>query len=101
MARFRNARSPINSVKHILDVEGVLTGGIGSQSTLAIGVPNVDAAVFKPGDIRTGGTINGMFLSVFVIGASGAALIGAIDWLLCKTHEGQTAPTPGQTGTSM
>ncbi len=101
MAGFRRAKSPINSVKHILDTSGALSGGANSVSTIAVGVPNVDTATFKPGDIRTGATINGFFLSVFVIGATGAPLTGAIDWFLIKAHDGQVAhPTPGNTGTS-
>ncbi len=42
-----------------------------------------------------------MFISVFVIGATGAPLNGPIDWYIAKEHAGQTnLPTPGQTGTS-
>ncbi len=65
-------------------------------------VPNVDTAVFKPGDIRVGGKVNGFFISLFVIGATGAPLNGSINWYIIKTHEGQTAitPQPGQTGVS-
>ncbi len=101
MAGFRRAKSPINSVKHILDTSGALTGGGNSVSTIAVGVPNVDSGTFQPGDIRTGGTINGFFISVFVIGATGAPLTAPIDWFLGKFHDGQVAhPTPGSTGTS-
>ncbi len=99
--RRRSARSPVNSIKHILDVEGVVTGGIGTLAPIAVAVPNVDTGTFKPGDIRVGGTINGFFISLFAIGTSSAAVNGAIDWFLIKLHDQQTAPSPAQTGVSM
>ncbi len=94
------AKRPVNSIKHILDSEGVLSAGLGSTNVIAVAVPNVDTSVFKPGDIRVGGTINGFFLSIFVIGATGAPVNGAINWLLIKLHAQQTVPTPGNTGIS-
>ncbi len=98
--RRRFAKFPINSIKHIIDTEGTLTGGIGSNTPFVVAVPNVDTATFKPGDVRTGATVNGFFVSVFVIGSTGAPANGAIDWLITKIHSQQIAPTPGQTGTS-
>ncbi len=95
------ARSPINSIKHIVDSEATLTGGIGSLNPIAVAVPNVDTSVFKPGDIRVGGTVNGFFLSIFVIGSTGSPVNGAIDWFLIKLHDQQISPSPGQTGVSM
>ncbi len=95
------ARRPVNSIKHILDVEGVLSAGIGSQSVIAVAVPNVDTSTFKPGDIRTGGTINGFFLSIFSLGSSGASPTGAVNWHLIKLHDQQSSPDPGNTGISM
>ncbi len=101
MPRFRGrGLSPINSIKHILDSEGDLSGAGTSFNVLAIGVPNVDQTTFKPGDIRVGGKINGFFISVFIIGASGSGNTGSINWYLIKTRSGQSAPTPGLTGTS-
>ncbi len=100
MMPYRRSLSPINSVKHIIDTEGALSGAATSFNVLAIGVPNVDAATFKPGDIRTGGKINGFFLSVFILGATGAGNTGSINWYLMKTRDGQSAPQPGLTGTS-
>ncbi len=94
------ARRPVNSIKHIIDSEGVLTGGLGSANTIATAVPNVDTVNFNPGDIRVGGTINGFFLSIFIIGATGAPVNGAFDWFLMKLHDQQTAPVPGNTGVS-
>ncbi len=62
----------------------------------------MDTATFKPGDIRVGATINGFYLSIFVIGSTGAPLSGPINWYIAKTGEGQFAslPEPGQTGVS-
>ncbi len=94
---------PVNSIKHILDSSGVLTGGFTSASPIAVAVPNVDTSTFKPGDVRVGATINGFYLSIFIIGETGAPVVGAQDWYLAKFHDGQTTvqPVPGQTGTSM
>ncbi len=99
--RRRFAKAPINSIKHVIDVSGALSGGSTSQVPIAVGVPQV-GATFVPGDIRTGATINGFFLSIFVIGATGAPINGPIDWYLVKIHDGQSGstPTPGATGVS-
>ncbi len=99
--RFNRARSPINSIKHIIDTEGVLAGGAVSDNKIANAVPNVGTS-FVPGDIRVGGTINGFFISVFVIGATGAGAVGSLNWFLIKIHTGQVAimPVPGNTGVS-
>ncbi len=99
MARFR-AKSPINSIKHIIDSEGALTAGGSSFTPIATAVPNVDATTFVPGNIRVGATINGFFLSVFMIGATGTGLSGSLNWILQKIHADQTADNPGLTGTS-
>ncbi len=100
--RRRSSLHPVNSIKHVLDSEGQLaTGGV-SATALAVAVPNVDTTTFKVGDVRVGSTINAFFITVFVIGATGAPLNGSINWFLFKFHEGQggSVPIPGQTGTS-
>ncbi len=90
---------PVNSLKHIVDTEGALSGAATSATPIATAViTQVDP--FNPVNVRVGATINGFFLSVFVIGATGAPLTGAIDWFLWKAHAGQSAPTPSTTGTS-
>ncbi len=101
--RFQNrARSPINSIKHVIDAEGALSAAGVSINPICVAVPNVDTSVFKPGDVRVGATVNGFFLSIFVLGASGAGNTGSINWYIVKVHEGQAAaiPNPGQTGVS-
>ncbi len=94
-------RPTINSVKHIIDVDGSLlqTGAV-SQLSVAVAVPNVDPTTFKPGDVRVGAKVNGFFLSVFIIGATGAPIGGSINWYIMKLHEGQSAPDPNNTGIS-
>ncbi len=102
MPRFNRGLRPVNSIKHIVDVSGQLATGTASISPVCVAVPNVDTTTFKPGDVRVGGTVNGFFVSLFVIGATGAPLNGPIDWYLIKLHAGQTAalPTAGNTGIS-
>ncbi len=104
MAGFRRGRAlqPINSIKHIIDAEGSLSGGLTSTTPIATAVPNVDTTVFKPGDIRVGAKINGFFISLFIIGATGAGILGSLNWYIIKIHDGQSsvAPGPGVTGVS-
>ncbi len=82
-----------------MEGELLAVGGV-STNPIAVAVPNVDTATFKPGDIRVGAHINAFFLSIFIIGATGAPIGGSINWYLWKSHEGQTGVTPGLTGTS-
>ncbi len=100
MMPYRRSLSPINSVKHIIDSEGDLSGANTSFNILAVGKPNVDASTFVPGDIRTGSKINAFFISVFMIGATGTGTTGSLNWFLQKTRPGQSASTPGNTGIS-
>ncbi len=101
---FRRSSSlhPVNSIKHIIDSDGVLNAAAASQVPICVAVPNVDTTTFKPGDVRVGAKVNAFFISVFVIGATGAPLNGSINWFIWKEHEGQavTPPQPGQTGVS-
>ncbi len=90
----------MNSIKHVVDVEGALSGGGVSANNVVVAVPNVDTTTFKPGDVRVGSKVNGLFVSIFIIGSGGQGLSGSLNWLIIKLHEGQTAPTPGQTGIS-
>ncbi len=99
--RRSNALRPVNSVKHILDVDGTLLEvGTNVSATIAVTVPALDTT-FKPGDLRIGETVNGFFLSIFVIGATGAPIGASINWYLIKVHSGQgTTPDPSNTGIS-
>ncbi len=102
MARFRSM-SPINSIKHIIDAEGtLLSAGTKASVTIVNVVPNVDPTTFVPGDVRVGSKVNGLFLTVFVIGSTGSAIGAFINWYICKLHEGQTnsLAVVGSTGVS-
>ncbi len=106
MARFRrgmgSALHPVNRIKHVVDTNGVLvSAGTAVVVPISVAVPNVDTTTFKPGDVRVGGTVNGIFLSIFVIGATGAPIGGPINWYIVKTRAGQAnTPVPGNTGIS-
>ncbi len=99
----RSPLNPVNSVKHIVDVEGALSGGVTSVSEFATTV-NALSASFNPVEVTLGSKIYGFFLSIFVIGATGAPLNGAIDWYIAKVRQGQSAvsdfPNPQATGIS-
>ncbi len=102
---FRRGSSihPVNSIKHIIDSEGQLAGAVTASVPLVVAVPNVDTTTFKPGDVRVGAKVNGIFLSIFIIGATGAPLNGAINWYIGKQHTSQTLTNeavPGNTGVS-
>ncbi len=58
--------------------------------------------MFKPGDVRVGASVNGFFITIFIIGSTGAPVAGSQNWILWKLHEGQAgvAPNAGNTGTS-
>ncbi len=62
----------------------------------------VRTSPFNPVEMLTGETINAFYLSIFIIGATGAPVTRAQDWYLIKQRSGQAAvlPQPGQTGTS-
>ncbi len=91
-----------NSIKHIIDAEGALTMGNQSVVPVSVAVPNVDTTTFKPGDVRVGSVVNGIFFSIFMIGTTGAPISGSANWYVSKEHEGQAVsfPVPNETGTS-
>ncbi len=101
--RFSSSLHPVNSIKHILDAFGQLSN---TRTTVpfVVAVPNVDSAVFKPGDVRVGAHVNGFFIETFIIGSTGGAVVGPIDWYIAKLHAGQSVtnpfPAPGATGVS-
>ncbi len=102
---FRRGSSlhPVNSIKHIVETEGLLSGAVTSSVSLAIAVPNVDTTTFKPGDIRVGAKVNGMFISVFMLGSTGSTPIGSLNWYIGKQGTSQTLSNealPGNTGIS-
>ncbi len=94
---------PVVRTKHVVDTAGELAGGNTSTITLGLEKP-VRADPFDPAQIVLAGSVNGIFLSIFIIGATGAPLNGAIDWYIAKRRSGQQKstefPEPGQTGIS-
>ncbi len=98
--RRMSAIRPVNRIKHVIDVEGALTGGTPSFTPIGVSV-EVPTTPFKPGDMMFGSSVNGIFLSIFMIGASGAGQTGSLNWYIAKIRQGQTIgslPAPGATG---
>ncbi len=97
----RRSMAPINSIKHIIDSEGALAAGAQSIVDLAKTVPSLSVP-FVPNEVELGAKINAFFLSVFLIGQTGAPVTGSLNWLIWKQRTGQSAssPTPGNTGIS-
>ncbi len=102
---FRRTRSNrlgtiVKSFKHIIDVSGSSTD-VNTTIPLSTGI---DVVADPNNEAPTGSQINGIYISLFVIGASGAPLNGPIDWYLAKSRSGQNVatafPTPGATGGS-
>ncbi len=93
----------VHSVKHVLDTNGVLAAGAKSIVPLT-DVVAVKSSPFNPVEVDIGETINGIFLSVFALGATGTGQDGSINWYIAKARAGQDPladfPTPGATGTS-
>ncbi len=93
----------IHSIKHVIDSEGVLAAATNSdniiQSTV---VTRTDP--FVPTQCEVGEILNGFFISIFVIGDTGAPVNGSINWYIAKRRSGQNLVTdfldPGNTGTS-
>ncbi len=94
--------SPINSVKHVIDTEGGLTQTV-SVVPLAKGVGTQEEP-FNPNAVIVGSTINAFYISIFIIGATGAPVGGSQNWYIARQHSGQSNsgfPDPGTTGTSL
>ncbi len=92
----------VQSIKHVVDAEGALTGALTSFTPISESVVT-RTTPFKPSEITIGETINGFFLSIFMIGATGAGPIGSLNWYIAKLRGGQNTgdlPAPGSTGVS-
>ncbi len=93
----------IHSVKHIIDANGVNTGGVKSVVPLTK-VVNARTEPFDPVELVVGETVNAMFIEVFMIGSSGTGVDQPQNWYICKARAGQDLiadfPTPSSTGTS-
>ncbi len=93
----------VHSTKHIIDTEGALTAGSTSFTPISTVVESLSSP-FNPTEVELGSTINGIFLSIFMLGASGSGLNGSLNWYIVKLRATQTTgsgfPQPGVTGTS-
>ncbi len=105
MARFRGSRlgTQVHSVKHVLDTNGVLAAGAKTIVPLSK-VVNARTEPFDPVELVVGENVNGIYLTVYALGASGAGQDGSINWYFAKARTGQDTtadfPTAGLTGTS-
>ncbi len=98
----RSSRNPIQSVKHIIDTEGALTGGSTADVPISTTVES-RSDPFNPVELTIGETVNAFFLSIFLIGAGGAGVAGSINWYIGKARAGQAIgsfPAPALTGPS-
>ncbi len=95
-------KRPINSIKSVVDSSGVLVAATSSVNDVAVGV-NQRAATTVPNEVLNGSTINAIYLSVYIIGESGASS-GIVNWILFKNPAnlmaGGDLPIPGNTGVS-
>ncbi len=92
--------APITTIKHVVDSEGAITSTV-SINTIAF-TRNVRADPFNPVDVITGSKVSSFFISLFIIGSTGAPVVGAQNWYINKRHDGQQTafPDPGSTGIS-
>ncbi len=98
----RSLGNQVHSIKHVVDAEGALSGGVTSFTRIGDAVVT-RSGTFNPTEIEVGEIVNGFYISVFVIGSTGAPLNGSINWYIIKTRAAQTVaeiPVPSSVGTS-
>ncbi len=102
--RRMSSMRPIRRIKHVVDSSGVLTVTV--SSTILASTVVTRTTPFSPVENEVGETINGMYISFYAIGSTGAPIDGPIDWFIAKARAGQTIgaggefPDPGDTGQS-
>ncbi len=93
----------IHSIKHVIDTEGTLVAATDVNVQLATAV-TTRSEPFNPVEIEVGETVNAFYISIFIIGQTGAPVNAAQNWYIAKLRGGQgiTAafPNPGNTGPS-
>ncbi len=102
MVRFRGRgqRPILHSIKHILDTEGELIQNTPATIDVATTVVN-ESATFTPGEVLLGSKVFGIFITIFIIGSTGAPVGASQNWLLGKLMSGQTGlPAPSNVGVS-
>ncbi len=99
---FRRAMAlrPVVSTKHVVDNLGGLSS-TANNINFATTVTSRSAGAFNPSEVVLGSSVKWFYVSVFIIGSTGAPLSGPIDWYIAKARDGQITtsfPDPGQTG---
>ncbi len=100
--RFRSSMNPIRRIKHVIDIQGALTDTV--SGNVIASVVTSRSTPFKAVENEVGETVNGLYLSFYAIGSTGAPISGPIDWYIAKARAGQTIgaggdfPVPGATG---
>ncbi len=81
---------PVNRIKHVVDIQGGSTLGVGSFNTV---IKAVDAPVLaNTAEVVTGSTVNGLFLIVEVYATTAGALANA--YMLVFKNPGANLVTP-------
>ncbi len=70
-----------------MDTEGGLTD---AKSTLAVVDAVKQGSIVNPQDVEYGRKVNAFFITIFVIGSTGAPVVGSVNWYLAKAHSGQS-----------
>ncbi len=70
--RNRNFKRPIQSVKHIVDIQGAIPIDTKEEQTLIVGVDNPD--VLNVSEVQKGSRVGALYLNVQVVTTSDAAL---------------------------
>ncbi len=91
--RSRMAMRPINSVKEIVD--STQLGIVAGTTIVVVLATAVNDYVGAVGTVPVGAKVNGMFLFVQMVSATGT---GNSDWFIAKIPEAVVLPTPGATG---
>ncbi len=103
----RNSLRPINSVKHIVELSGILTAGTNSVPFSLI--DGADAyQLSNTAGVPTGANVNGFYYSCFYYSEGGeiASEVPLVDWYIihnpgnawATTFDANNLPTPGTTG---
>ncbi len=102
---FRNRLRPVNSIKNITDLSGILPAT--TDTILDILAQAVDdPALSADQEVEKGCTINSVFLEMFFFSEGGelANEVPLVDWYIYKNNANQASltelPTPGATGTT-
>ncbi len=93
---------PVKSTKKVVDTEGSLADASDSVSVFMVGEGSVPTAGVA--NVPNGARINGIFVSVFLLGDSGSGAVGSLNWYIACRRQAQSAvtdfPSPGATGDS-